>query len=1839
LGGSSVELANVATNLLGNSQGTQLGSTEASTTLITQFKKAFTVFHLNDLEQRDAFNYIARLTSSGIAQPELLEKELPQVLPGFFETASKSQGLTPAQLRQQLKAGTINPYELLQNVGNQYDNQMSGKINNSINDPLGQIDIFRNRVESLQETLGNPLLDVVGKTLGVFNKLFDFVADHSEVFTALANVIGTTLVINLVKVIATINGISFSSITAGIVGIRSAFAGISFSSITAGIGSLIAALAPLALELTAVATTFEAIKALQGATGWGINGTNSGLQAAVDNLNKNKEKNSENSKNSEDFNLTGDAAYDFAKNKERFVSSIDIGIPIANQILNTTADSSVLAIINGLKNIPNVYNDIEKSNKIQSQNIDLNNAEKIVNAKRNFNVPNQDQIENVQNLQNQKERLTADAHYQDTLGNADQAEADRKKLGQIQNKLNEYINKDLNKAALLQRQEDLNKVIEQYKNAPKGSKANSEYILALTEYTKNENLLKNINDLANQLSTTFIKISSTLDINNAKLTIGESLINKQLAVTNEIISKGIAQNNIGTAQGTLMRAGANYVGQSYNAQFQQNIVNSEKQQLAALLQQKTAGNSTLGQELLQNGYLKQYGITNQNQLINGIPADAISAILSNPANQGVFTGDKEAALNLAGHINTTELKAITSQNSANDSVTAQYDAKQSLMQLNEQFQSLSFSIQDFSSDLQKQLIESKASFKASQDKLNSLNFDINTGNLLNNGSQSFSKKLSDIISKFINSVSQVKADEYKTELDKLNNQQNVISLSRKEVELEQSRISLLENINHQWGNASYSIISTFQDTLGKIHKISDYSDDIVKIWQNASNTLKNGLTNNSQGLDLNPASIGNDGTTTPDQNSFYATRKANLIGMGLSERIAKIGAGTEAEESGYGTSLLFKRYHNAHGQTTSRGTFATYKDNYDDLKHFKKEWLDDLEQYSKANPKATDAQLLNYMDHVLHGGYNTANPNHAKNIENIINQQENLGKSNNKQQNKNVALPSSNIINGEIPYSQLTPIQHNSTPDLNGKHYKYLNSEAAQSYFQLKKINQDLTVESAYRSQEAQKKAKQENPYAAAPGYSQHGLGLAIDVAENDIPFMQKYGKLYGWDQPFPTNSRERNHFEYRGYKGNGIQSLQQPSSNPIINQIAQNKNQQTIVDSQIDIKNAIKSLQDFANNLAQLNLELNKSNNNFKNFNLENKVNIADIISKGLGYQNTDTANPRILAYQQAETNLQNQILETKSNIDNNNNKLSQIYISETYKKIKEDNPTFAKDYTNIDKDITTLIKDGLKEGFNEKNLKFIESISNNLKNSPNKGDIKNKATIDSLVQFFESLRLNNQELDNNNKKLNELGTNLTNLNKIEPEVIKRANFQENQQKYINKQNTLNDIEILKLQTKYGENPNSFNAGVNSVFGLDQTNQTLLELQSKQRSEYLALYNKVTDKNNGLTIEQQKEALNAETIRQKREMNQASISSNNVASGFQNGILGGLNKGLEGGLTNLLDRKRTPTGALVELVNDTFEPILQNSSKAISDFFTKGIQNLFNLAPKIKTGAETLTDAGLNGKDMLINNANTVTITAAMVSVALIGSSGFQPNSSLSLGSSNFALNQDTSSMVNNNPDLLNFTGKTISNLFNIGSQPNSLGSSEFQSNSSLSLGSSNFALNQDTNSMKNNNPDLLNFAVPLIGKAISSLFPLFNKGGMVKNYADGGLVDLGNQAMQALQQEQSQNGGIRPILAALTPGEYVVPRGEVNSLIKSGFVKNFAIGGFVGDATPQLLQTNDYTNQNFGIGTGSNNPIDNSSTNNNVTNNWNVTLHSNNPGGMSDSQIRAYNQAQTERAIKRFA
>jgi hypothetical protein len=119
--------------------------------------------------------------------------------------------------------------------------------------------------------------------------------------------------------------------------------------------------------------------------------------------------------------------------------------------------------------------------------------------------------------------------------------------------------------------------------------------------------------------------------------------------------------------------------------------------------------------------------------------------------------------------------------------------------------------------------------------------------------------------------------------------------------------------------------------------------------------------------------------------------------------------------------------------------------------------------------------------------------------------------------------------NGRIPNALLTPIGI-------GQHRLW--GPAAQSFMQMRSAaaadGASLSVTDSYRSYDnqvllaAQKGLTKNGGWAAVPGTSEHGWGLAVDVDvdQRGFQWLQAHGAQYGWVQ---RSAREPWHWEFNG--------------------------------------------------------------------------------------------------------------------------------------------------------------------------------------------------------------------------------------------------------------------------------------------------------------------------------------------------------------------------------------------------------------------------------------------------------------------------------------------------------------------------------------------------------------------------------------------------------------------------------------------------------------------------------------------------------------------------------------
>lgn len=355
-----------------------------------------------------------------------------------------------------------------------------------------------------------------------------------------------------------------------------------------------------------------------------------------------------------------------------------------------------------------------------------------------------------------------------------------------------------------------------------------------------------------------------------------------------------------------------------------------------------------------------------------------------------------------------------------------------------------------------------------------------------------------------------------------------------------------------------------------------------------------------------------------------------------------------------------------------------------------------------------------------------------------------------------------------------------------------------------------------------------------------------------------------------------------------------------------------------------------------------------------------------------------------------------------------------------------------------------------------------------------------------------------------------------------------------------------------------------------------------------------------------------------------AQLSGNKFASGFE--------KGFEDTIVGLAERTQRPLEVAINAIRALVDPMLRNVAHYLSTQLTK---SLFNINPEDFTNPlENQVGGSFLAKDFpgMIEATTqpkfTDQTTALPAIKALNNISPFSSTGAYTLGMGSILPNLDkitktttTASQGDLNLAFGSLNDQTLILIDNfsklndtLGNNPKSI--SGLASNVMQAAGIS----TNPTNALNTGNGSILNFIGGLFGGDF--LAGLFNKGGLVGNYASGGVIGLGMAAAQALNTEYLQNGGTNPILAALTPGEYVIPKNQVNDLLNPKFspIQNLK------NTPPSLAISNGTTNNQSSDKYYS------------VSNNWSINYSPDNLNSMSDSQIRAQNQMQAERSFSRF-
>jgi tape measure domain-containing protein len=149
-------------------------------------------------QQGRALLALQQVISKGTLSSEELRQQLGEALPGAFQIAARSLGLTAAELQKQLQAGAINATDFIPKFTAQLNKEFGGGIDAAAAGALANLAKVNNLTTILAENFGNELLPALNKFLELIGENSDglekFAAEAGKAVSG-----GAELLFNLFK--------------------------------------------------------------------------------------------------------------------------------------------------------------------------------------------------------------------------------------------------------------------------------------------------------------------------------------------------------------------------------------------------------------------------------------------------------------------------------------------------------------------------------------------------------------------------------------------------------------------------------------------------------------------------------------------------------------------------------------------------------------------------------------------------------------------------------------------------------------------------------------------------------------------------------------------------------------------------------------------------------------------------------------------------------------------------------------------------------------------------------------------------------------------------------------------------------------------------------------------------------------------------------------------------------------------------------------------------------------------------------------------------------------------------------------------------------------------------------------------------------------------------------------------------------------------------------------------------------------------------------------------------------------------------------------------------------
>lgn len=153
------------------------------------------VLHMRGYESSLMLQAVEQAASKGKVSLEEFQKQLANRLPDAMGIVSRGMSMTTAQFRDAVTKGTLNVYEVILKTAEEIKKEYGGSITFSVNTFNGQLNILKNSVFTLYQTIGQSgamegLMNIIKALIGLFNDPNtgkDFGAALKELFNEIAN--------------------------------------------------------------------------------------------------------------------------------------------------------------------------------------------------------------------------------------------------------------------------------------------------------------------------------------------------------------------------------------------------------------------------------------------------------------------------------------------------------------------------------------------------------------------------------------------------------------------------------------------------------------------------------------------------------------------------------------------------------------------------------------------------------------------------------------------------------------------------------------------------------------------------------------------------------------------------------------------------------------------------------------------------------------------------------------------------------------------------------------------------------------------------------------------------------------------------------------------------------------------------------------------------------------------------------------------------------------------------------------------------------------------------------------------------------------------------------------------------------------------------------------------------------------------------------------------------------------------------------------------------------------------------------------------------------------------